>query len=393
MKNVNLISSSSHKKRIVYYQITKKYRKTKIKLCFCKGFRLLFPKKNYFYFIKNDKKMKLTRIFVPIVASLVFYSCASNNLSYEGKAFKTAYESIKADELKKNLMVIASDEMEGRQTGSEGQKKAGVYMIDYYKNLGVSYPKALGSYYQKVPKEALKSRRGELPDSENILAFIEGTEKPEEIIVISAHYDHVGTNNGVIYNGADDDGSGTVAVMEIAEAFQQAKKAGKGPKRSILFLHVTGEEHGLLGSKYYSDNPVFDLKNTVANLNIDMIGRSDKENEGKNYVYVIGSDMLSTELKKINVAANKATQNLELNYKYDDPNDPMRLYYRSDHYNFAKHGIPVAFFFDGIHEDYHQPTDDPEKIDYPLLQKRAQLVFATAWELANRKERIVVDKK
>ena len=393
MKNVNLISSSSQKKGRVYYQITKKYRKTKISLSFCKGFRYLFPKKNYFYFIKNYDKMKLTRIFVPIVASLVLYSCASNNLSYEGKAFKSAYESIKADELKKNLMVIASDEMEGRETGSEGQKKAGVYMIDYYKNLGVSYPKALGSYYQKVPKEALKSRRGELPDSENILAFIEGTEKPEEIIVISAHYDHVGTNNGVVYNGADDDGSGTVAVMEIAEAFQQAKKAGKGPKRSILFLHVTGEEHGLLGSKYYSDNPVFDLKNTVANLNIDMIGRSDKENEGKNYVYVIGSDMLSTELKKINVAANKATQNLELNYKYDDPNDPMRLYYRSDHYNFAKHGIPVAFFFDGIHDDYHQPTDDPEKIDYPLLQKRAQLVFATAWELANRKERIVVDKK
>lgn len=391
--NVNLIYSSSHKKGRIYYQITKKYRKTKISLSFCKGFRYLFPKKNYFYFIKNYEKMKLTRIFVPIVASLVLYSCASNNLSYEGKAFKTAYESIKADELKKNLMVIASDEMEGRQTGSEGQKKAGVYMIEYYKNLGVSYPKALGSYYQKVPKEALKSRRGELPDSENILAFIEGTEKPEEIIVISAHYDHVGNNNGVIYNGADDDGSGTVAVMEIAEAFQQAKKAGKGPKRSILFLHVTGEEHGLLGSKYYSENPVFDLKNTVANLNIDMIGRSDKENEGKNYVYVIGSEMLSTELKKINVAANKATQNLELNYKYDDPNDPMRLYYRSDHYNFAKHGIPVVFFFDGIHEDYHQPTDDPEKIDYPLLQKRAQLVFATAWELANRKERIVVDKK
>ena len=205
MKNVNLISSSSQKQGRIYYQITKKYRKTKINLSFCKGFRYLFPKKNYFYFIKNYEKMKLTRIFVPIVASLVLYSCASNNLSYEGKAFKSAYESIKADELKKNLMVIASDEMEGRQTGSEGQKKAGVYMIDYYKNLGVSYPKALGSYYQKVPKEALKSRRGELPDSENILAFIEGTEKPEEIIVISAHYDHVGTNNGVIYNGADDD--------------------------------------------------------------------------------------------------------------------------------------------------------------------------------------------
>ena len=336
--------------------------------------------------------MNLTKIFVPLVASLVLYSCASNNISYEGRAFKKAYESIKADELKKNLTVIASDEMEGRQTGSEGQKKAGVYIVNYYKNLGISAPKPLGSYYQIVPKEALKSRRGELPDSENILAFIEGSEKPEEVIVISSHYDHVGTKDGVVYNGADDDGSGTVAVMEIAEAFQQAKKSGKGPKRSVLFLHVTGEEHGLLGSKYYSENPVYDLKNTVANLNIDMIGRSDAENEGKNYVYVIGSEMLSSELKKINEAANQSTHQLELNYKYDDPNDPMRLYYRSDHYNFAKHGIPVVFYFDGIHADYHQPTDDVDKIDFPLLQKRTQLVFATAWELANREARIVVDK-
>ncbi len=337
--------------------------------------------------------MKLTRIFVPLVASMVLYSCASNNLSYEGKAFKNAYASIKAEELKKNLSVIASDEMQGRDTGSEGQKKAGQYMINFYKNIGVSYPKALGSYYQIVPKEALKSRGKELPESENILAFIEGTEKPDEIIVVSAHYDHVGTKDGVVYNGADDDGSGTVAVMEIAEAFQQAKKAGKGPKRSILFLHVTGEEHGLLGSKYYADHPVYDMKNTVVDLNIDMIGRSDKENEGKNYVYVIGSEMLSSELKVINEAANKITHNLELNYKYDDPKDPMRLYYRSDHYNFAKSGVPVAFYFDGIHADYHQPTDDVDKIDFPLLQKRAQLVFATAWELANRKDRIVVDKK
>lgn len=337
--------------------------------------------------------MKLSMLFVSLVASLVMFSCASNNLSYEGKAFKNAYASIKADELKKNLMVIASDEMQGRDTGSEGQKAAGKYMINFYKNLGISYPKALGSYYQIVPKEALKTRRGDLPESENILAFIEGTEKPEEIIVVSAHYDHVGTKDGVVYNGADDDGSGTVAVMEIAEAFQEAKKAGKGPKRSILFLHVTGEEHGLLGSKFYSDNPVFDMKNTVVDLNIDMIGRSDKENEGKDYVYVIGSEMLSSQLKVINEAANKITHNLELNYKYDDPNDTQRLYYRSDHYNFAKHGVPVAFFFDGIHADYHQPTDDPEKIDYPLLQKRAQLVFATAWELANRNDRIVVDKK
>ncbi|AYM98958.1 M28 family metallopeptidase [Chryseobacterium sp. 3008163] len=319
---------------------------------------------------------------------------ASSSSSKTDKAFQSAYQNIKLEDLKKNLYVIASDEMGGRDTGSAGQKKAGEYMINYYKSLGISFPKTLGSYYQKVPSEYMKKRGGEdLPDSENILAFIEGSEKPEEIIVVSAHYDHVGTQNGVVYNGADDDGSGTVAVMEIAKAFQSAKKAGNGPKRSILFLHVTGEEHGLFGSEYYSDNPVFPLANTVVDLNIDMIGRDDPENRGKNYVYVIGSEMLSSELKVINEAANKKTVNLELNYKYDDPKDPQRLYYRSDHYNFAKNNIPVAFYFDGIHEDYHKPTDDVEKIDYSMLQKRTQLVFATAWEIANREARIVVDKK
>lgn len=282
--------------------------------------------------------------------------------------------------------------MEGRDTGSEGQKKAGRYLINEYQKMGVSHPKTMANFYQIVPKEALMGRRGNLPQSENILAFIEGSEKPEEVIVISAHYDHVGMSNGEIYNGADDDGSGTVALLEIAEAFQLAKKSGKGPKRSVLFLHVTGEEHGLLGSKYYADNPVFPLANTVANLNIDMIGRCDHANCGKDYVYVIGSEMLSTDLKKINETANKTTTNLELNYKYDDPNDKDRLYYRSDHYNFAKNGIPVIFYFDGIHEDYHKPSDTPDKIDYVSLKKRTQLVFATAWELANRKERIVVDK-
>lgn len=348
----------------------------------------------------------MKKLIIPLLAAVFLASCGASKVSTEtsgssvispktyNKAFQTAYKEIKAEDLKKNLYVIASDEMEGRDTGSPGQKKAGEYMINYYKNLGISYPKALGSYYQKVPADFMKQRGGgNLPDSENILAFIEGSEKPEEIVVISGHYDHVGTRNGIVYNGADDDGSGTVAVMEIAKAFQSAKKAGKGPKRSILFLHVTGEEHGLFGSEYYTDNPVFPLANTVVDLNIDMIGRDDPENRGKQYVYVIGSDMLSSQLKVINEAANKTTNNLELNYKYDDPNDPQRLYYRSDHYNFAKNNIPVAFFFDGIHEDYHKPTDDVEKIDYNLLAKRTQLVFATAWELANRKERIVVDKK
>ncbi|SDR13235.1 Peptidase family M28 [Chryseobacterium soldanellicola] len=350
----------------------------------------------------------MKKLLIPLFSIAILASCGTAKISDNGqntskssrgltkaeKAFQAAYKNIELEDLKKNLTVIASDEMQGRDTGSPGQKKAGEYMINFYKNQGISFPKALGSYYQKVPADFMKKRGGgNLPDSENILAFIEGTEKPDEIIVVSAHYDHVGTRNGVVYNGADDDGSGTVAVMEIAKAFQSAKKSGNGPKRSILFLHVTGEEHGLFGSEFYSENPVFPLANTVVDLNIDMIGRDDPENRGKQYVYVIGSEMLSSQLKIINETANKKTNNLELNYKYDDPNDPERLYYRSDHYNFAKNNIPVAFFFDGIHEDYHKPTDDVEKIDFSLLQKRAQLVFATAWELANRTDRIAVDRK
>lgn len=327
-------------------------------------------------------------------AAVLLSSCAAADLGSDRSEFNTALNSITAKDLKKHLYIIASDEMQGRNTGSEGQKKAGRYMIAEYGKMGISYPAALGSFYQQVPSSYIGNRRGNTyPDSENILAFIEGSEKPEEIVVLSAHYDHVGIKDGVVFNGADDDGSGTVALMEIAEAFNIAKKKGNGPKRSLLILHVTAEEIGLVGSRYYVENPVFPLQNTVVNLNIDMIGRSDKENEGKNYVYVIGSGMLSSELKQISENANRSTVNLELNYKYDDPKDPQMLYYRSDHYNFAKNNVPAAFYFDGIHEDYHKATDDPEKIDYELLQKRTQLVFATAWELANRAERILVDGK
>ena len=331
---------------------------------------------------------------VLLFSAFILSSCAVN-MGYDGKAFKSSYESISAQDLKKHLYIVASDEIEGRATGSEGQKKAGKYLISEYEKIGVSHPASMSNFYQKIPSAYFGNRRGVThPESENILAYIEGTEKLNELIVISAHYDHVGKNkDGVIYNGADDDGSGTVALLEIAEAFSKAKKDGKGPKRSILFLHVTAEEIGLQGSRYYTENPVFPLANTVVNLNIDMIGRSDPENEGKDYVYVIGSEMLSSELKTINEAANNKTVKLELNYKYDDPADKMRLYYRSDHYNFAKNNVPVAFYFDGIHADYHKPTDTPDKIDYDLLQKRTQLVFATAWELANRDNRIIVDGK
>ena len=231
--------------------------------------------------------------------------------------------------------------------------------------------------------------------SENVVAMISGQEIPEEYIILSAHLDHVGMHDGEVFNGADDDGSGTVAILEIAEAFQKAVENGDGPKRSIVFLHVTGEEKGLLGSQYYTDyDPIVALDNTVANLNIDMIGRTDpKRNTGKrNYIYLIGSDKLSTELHELSEEVNKQYTNVELDYTYNDENDPNRFYYRSDHYNFAKNNIPIIFYFNGTHADYHKATDTPDKIEYDLLENRTRLVFHTAWELANRKERVVVDK-
>ena len=234
----------------------------------------------------------------------------------------------------------------------------------------------------------------EVIHSENVVAVLKGTEKPNEYIVISSHLDHVGINKeGEIYNGADDDGSGTVGMLEIAEAFKTAAEAGHGPKRSIVFLHVTGEEKGLLGSKYYTDyDPIFPLSETVANLNIDMIGRIDPERKGdRNYIYLIGSDKLSTELHNISEEVNKKFMNIELDYTYNDENDPNRFYYRSDHYNFAKNNIPIIFYFNGTHADYHQPGDTPDKINYDLLENRSRLVFLTAWELANRNDRIKVD--
>lgn len=235
-------------------------------------------------------------------------------------------------------------------------------------------------------------------NSENILGFLEGSDKKEELIVITAHYDHIGISShatgDTINNGADDDGSGTVAVLEMAQAFVQAKKEGKGPRRSILFMTVTGEEQGLFGSQYYVEHPVFSLASTVANLNIDMIGRRDPEHSGKPaYVYVIGSDKLSSELHEINERNNNTYTKLQFDYTYNDEDHPTNLYKRSDHWNFARNGIPIVFYFDGIHEDYHKVSDEVSKIEFDLLAKRAQSLFYTAWEIANRDDRIVVDKK
>lgn len=263
--------------------------------------------------------------------------------------------------------------------------------VDILKEAAKNNPESIKS--QKVSYQ-VKKQTNPVP-TENVMAFLEGTDKKEEVLVISSHYDHTGIDSqGRINNGADDDGSGTVSVMEIAEAFATAAKDGIKPRRSILFLNVTGEEKGLLGSEYYSNNPIFPLENTVNNINIDMVGRIDYEYqdaENQDYIYVIGSEMLSSQLKVINEYNNITYTNLILDYRYDAEDDPNRFYYRSDHYNFAKHNIPVIFFFNGVHDDYHQHTDTVDKIEFPLMTKRAKLIFHTAWDLANREQRTPVD--
>lgn len=337
----------------------------------------------------------MKKIAYLFAVAVITTSCSAQKTVSDKKTIEKYLKTITAPELKKHLTVIASDEMEGRETGSAGQKKAGKYMIAQYEADKIPFPKGASDYYQKVPAVFMNGKRSNgLPDSENIWAFIEGSEKPEEVVVLSAHYDHVGIENGVVFNGADDDGSGTVALMEIAQALQIAKNEGYGPKRSVLILHVTGEEHGLHGSRYYAENPLFPLKNTVADVNIDMIGRRDKAHASNgNYIYLIGSDFLSTELDAICKKANKDFAKLDLDFTYNSKKDPNQFYYRSDHYNFAKNGIPSVFLFSGVHEDYHKPTDDVEKIEFDLVEKRAKLAFAVVWELANREQKIVVDKK
>ncbi|MCE2848264.1 MAG: M28 family peptidase [Chitinophagaceae bacterium] len=392
--------------------------------------------------------------------------------------------TITTEDLSKHLYIIAGKEMEGRETATEGQRKAATYIENHFKSLGLK-PANNGSYQQSYPvyrdepaaselsssiygkiiaarnkgaaavimagagfprragsmpgnqytniykaeqypntfivsdetakaiagqawdgwKEAGKSskvagkllkanlklsfqKKTEELSSSNVLAYIEGSDKSDEWLIITAHYDHLGKRGDVIYYGADDDGSGTVGVLEIAEAFVKAKAAGNGPRRNVLFMTVSGEEKGLWGSEYFSEHPTVPMDKVTADLNIDMIGRTDTERttgDTLNYVYVVGDDKLSTELKPISEAANNKYIKMTLDYKFNDPNDQNRIYYRSDHFNFARKGVPIIFYYDGmLKSDYHKPTDTPDKINYPLMAKRAQLVFHTAWEMANR---------
>ena len=294
--------------------------------------------------------------------------------------------SITAKELKENLYVYASDYFQGRETGTLGQRRAVDFLQNFYSTQVIEEAKGTDNYTQPMKLNI----KGVEVETENVAAIIKGSKFPEEYIVISSHLDHIGIKNGEINNGADDDGSGTVALLEIAEAFKMAADVGQGPKRSLIFLHVTGEEKGLLGSSYYANNPLYPLAQTMTNLNVDMIGRTDTKREDKdpNYIYLIGADRLSQDLHDISEATNTKYTQFKLDYTFNEEKDPNRFYYRSDHYNFAKNNIPVIFYFSGTHEDYHKPGDTPDKIMYDLLAKRTQLIFYTAWELANRTDKI-----
>ena len=335
--------------------------------------------------------------------TLLLILALSVSCSQENASDKYA-ESITSEELSDLIYEFSSDKFEGRNTGEPGQKLAVEFIRDFYKSNNIIKADNTEDYFQKFLVD-FDSREVARPDdinqdnidwvkTENVAAIIEGSTYPNEYIVLTAHLDHVGIENGEIFNGADDDGSGSMALLEIAEAFKLAELDGNRPKRSIVILHVSAEEKGLLGSKYYTDNPLYPLDETITNLNVDMIGRTDPTRNSNNdeYIYLIGTDRLSTMLHETSEKVNYKTVNLELDYRFNAWDDPNRFYERSDHWHFAKNNIPVIFYFSGTHEDYHQPTDTAEKIRYDLLTKRTRLIFHTAWEIANMDERIEVDQ-
>jgi len=335
------------------------------------------------------------RSIINILLLIPFFSFSQENIKYSN--------TININDLYDHIEILSSDSLEGRETGKPGQKMAAHYIANHFKNIGIPAFKR-NTYFQKFKVKSQRHvckcddcdltffkrifKSNQTIRGENVLGYIEGTDLKDELIIITAHYDHLGKHDSLIFNGADDDASGVAGAMEIAEAFMIAKKEGYGPRRSILIMPVSGEEKGLLGSEYYTDNPIYPLENTIANLNIDMIGRLDDWHDNGNYVYLIGSDRLSLELHNLNEEINAKYIGLDLDYRFNDEEDPNRYYYRSDHYNFAKNNIPVIFYFNGIHEDYHRPSDTIEKLDFNKIETITKLIFLTAWELANRDERI-----
>jgi hypothetical protein len=296
--------------------------------------------------------------------------------------------------------IVISPEIANALFAGERQTATNVFTASY----GTSAPTPFVMSEQKKVTMSLASSVETVP-TQNVVAVWEGSDPllKTEYVALGAHYDHVGSGcppagNDTICNGADDDGSGTTAMLGMAEALA---KSPTRPKRSILFVWHCGEEKGLWGSRYFTEYPTVPLDKIVAQINMDMIGRSKKvgdanprnlELTGPDSIYLIGSTMMSTELGEIVNTVNKSYLNLTFDTRYDDPKDPNRFFYRSDHFNYARKGIPIIFFFDGVHEDYHRAGDTADKIDYEKMEKVTRTIYMTAWEIANRPARLKVDK-
>lgn len=322
----------------------------------------------------------------------IFFQFIIVGITFSQNNSPSKYEQfIDIEDIKTQVETLSSAEYEGREAGEKGGRMAAAYIQNKFKTLGllpvVKSEEGL-SYLQEVPLKGNKY-------SNNVLGLIKGTTFPNEVIIISAHYDHLGKRGDDYFPGADDNASGVAAMLEIAQAFAEASKNEDGPKRSILFLALAAEEKGLIGSEYYTDvRPVFPLKSTVANLNMDMIGHlDDLHPKNPNFVTVVGSDWQSSELHAIHENANNAYVQLELDYSFNAIDHPEMFFYRSDQYHFAKHGIPVIFYTSGDHKDYHRKTDTVENIEFTRIRKVALLVYYTALEIASRDHRIKVDKQ
>ena len=322
--------------------------------------------------------------------TIIIFLLISLSLSSQNKNIKEA-------SICYNIEKLSSDEFLGREAGQEGEAIAAEHIKNFFivnkvSKIGHSYFQEFtikGKRYGHKNKKTKKTliEKGKYKNNKikgkNVIGFIEGGEKKDEVIVLSAHYDHLGVSGEEIYNGADDNGTGVAAILEISKALSEHVEQGGELKRSVLFILTSAEEKGLLGSKYYTKHPRVSLKKTVACLNIDMIGRMDEHHKNNNYIYIIGSNFISDDLHEINELNNKKV-GLELDYRYNTIEDPNRFYFRSDHYNFAKNDIPSIFYFSGVHEDYHQPTDVFEKVDCGKVEKVSQLIFLNTLTIANK---------
>jgi hypothetical protein len=297
-------------------------------------------------------------------------------------------EIIDQDDIHARLTFFASDYFEGREAGTKGGDLAAAYLAGELGEIGVAAVMPDSSYLQRFRMPAAGPPGSHRDSTQNVIGLIPGSDPAVagQVVAIGAHYDHVGigaaVNGDSIYNGADDDGSGTVALLEVAEALVQ----GPRPRRSVILVFHGAEEMGLLGSFFFTLQPPLPRDSIVAQLNVDMVGRNARDS-----LSIIGAGRISSELENIVVRQARA-EGLHLDFTFDAPDHPERLYYRSDHYNYAQYGIPIAFFFSGLHPDYHQPSDEVEKIDFVKVERAAELVYRVAWEVANRPERLARDR-